>query len=395
MAAPNNAYRNKSLWMRGGTTNYEHKVAILQEDKATMLERFYLDDLVSVKVDGTNDGVIGAVIIGGDNEKMHNIATRGGVGRVRVNGQTARLLNDAGLNTRAKAEATAMRSRFINQGIEFDATITPGWYVPCALYVRFQKSGVSGWSEWFEARAFSQGNNYSGGVTYELERFWNMFDIFGSYAAGDVYTMQVKTTSPEGEWIGGTKSVTIVPQAVKMKRGASPQEAYESTTFYDVYPSTPFIDVGTFLYEDAGMELPLSGGYHMLDDSTSWYRLNTLGEIVEKGAYSPYPNFVYNIYVQRLGTGNKFGEFEVTGEIAASISGSGGYSGDVFVTVGTHDGSFGNFDTYQTFSFPSTYLNPGDSLPIYESGDIDESYASYIWGYRITVNSVILYQGSL
>src|SRR5690606_3667445 len=99
MAAPNNAYRNKSLWMRGGTTNYEHKVAILQEDKATMLERFYLDDLVAVKVDGTNDGVIGAVIIGGDNEKMHNITTRGGVGRVRVQGQTARLLNDAGLNT--------------------------------------------------------------------------------------------------------------------------------------------------------------------------------------------------------------------------------------------------------------------------------------------------------
>ena len=104
MAAPNNAYRNKSLWMRGGTTNYEHKTAILQEDKATMLERFYIDDLVSVKVDGTNDGVIGVVIIGGDNEKMHNITTRGGVGRVSVNGQTARLLNDAGLNTKGMSD---------------------------------------------------------------------------------------------------------------------------------------------------------------------------------------------------------------------------------------------------------------------------------------------------
>ena len=158
-----------------------------------------------------------------------------------------------------------------------------------------------------------------------------MVDIFSTYGAGDVHTIQIKTTSAEGEWIGGTQSVTIVPQAVEMERGSSPQAAYESTTFYDVYPSTPFIDVGTILYDDAGMSVPLLGGYHMLEDSTTWYRLNTLGEIVEKGAYSPSPNFVYDIYVQRLGTGTKFGEFEVTGEIAAPISGSGGYSGDVFV----------------------------------------------------------------
>lgn len=99
MSAPISAYRDGKLNMGQPSDPKSHLIAILQTSKAVMLSRFYLDELLPVKLPDGTDGVVGAVIIGGANEEMHNITTRGGGGRIMVAGQPARLLNDAGLNT--------------------------------------------------------------------------------------------------------------------------------------------------------------------------------------------------------------------------------------------------------------------------------------------------------
>lgn len=214
MAAPNNAYRNKSLWMRDGGVNYEHKTSILQEDKATMLERFYLDDLVVAKVDGTNDGVIGVVIIGGDNEKMHNIATRGGVGRVRVQGQTARLLNDAGLNTYGKSQSTMITrlSDSVDNGTglavapSLKISTKEGYYNPCDAII----------IEWGTSpEAFT----YSNDVTYKYRDLGTKDSDFYAPLSAAGYTpvvgstiyVRVKHTNEEGSRYSNTVSYVIPP----------------------------------------------------------------------------------------------------------------------------------------------------------------------------------------
>ena len=263
MAAPNNAYRNKSLWMRGGTTNYEHKTAILQEDKATMLERFYLDDLVSVKVDGTNDGVIGAVIIGGDNEKMHNITTRGGVGRVRVQGQTARLLNDAGLNTKGKSSEVPLDielgHRSAKTGIvKFKAA----YYLGSGAVdygIRFRQTG--GWQELYGDVPISPAG--------ELSRDFK----FPKLTPNASIEVQSFIRNAEGEYISNSVTSIVFTEAVMMSYDNVPYQGLcnaqkNTAVYYDVDEIT----IGTMFFTDSSMQVPApSGGY---SDGVNYYSYN-------------------------------------------------------------------------------------------------------------------------
>lgn len=89
--------------MNKSGVDYEHLTAILQEGNQVMKERFYLDELFVLRLEDGTDGVIGMVAEGSENEKMHNLNTRGGVGRAYKGGRVVRMLNDAGLNTKGSA----------------------------------------------------------------------------------------------------------------------------------------------------------------------------------------------------------------------------------------------------------------------------------------------------
>lgn len=143
MAAPIGAYRNRSLFARKGTADIEHLIAILQVSENVMKARFYLDDLVAAKLPDGTEGVAGAVIIGGANEAMHNLTTRGGsyYGDDEDDNKI-RLLNDAGLNTKGLVTD-------IHPELEGEAAIVkniPAFYgtTTIELYARHVDSGGSG-----------------------------------------------------------------------------------------------------------------------------------------------------------------------------------------------------------------------------------------------------------
>lgn len=287
MAAPSNAYRNKSLWMRGGTTNYEHKVAILQEDKATMLERFYLDDLVAVKVDGTNDGVIGAVIIGGDNEKMHNITTRGGVGRVRVQGQTARLLNDAGLNTKGNAtieDIIVQWGNLVALQIKYDSA----YYLSSSNLGLRWRVGGGAWSDVTLHTYLAQNSTLSlvGEFNPDLE-------------IGQSVELQLVHTNPEGTYY--SPSVNVVAgervQSFDAIRRNSPcsetGQTYETLwMFEDQVALLPTVTTeaavtGIYVYTDYTMTTVMPSGWYLGFADDKVFFVDTNGQITHYTICAP------------------------------------------------------------------------------------------------------------
>ena len=122
MSAPIIAYRTKSLFV----DSKEHLIAKLQVDYATMKSRFHLDEVLTVQIDETTNGVIGLVTIGGSNEAMHNITTRGGVGRIG----NMRMLNDGGLNTKGKITEFNIDTEVPNRTAKTnDIKFLTAWYI--------------------------------------------------------------------------------------------------------------------------------------------------------------------------------------------------------------------------------------------------------------------------
>lgn len=313
MAAPIEAYRNKSLWMRGGTTNYEHKVAILQVNKATMLARFYLDDLVVAKVDGTNDGVIGVVIIGGENEKMHNIATRGGVGRARVNGQTARLLNDAGLNTLGMTSqpTTITNPTIVDLPID-EFTSKSAFYSGGSFGVSISLDSGSTWSD-FEMGFHTQD-------TIELSGEINLGEVPGlPLKATDTVLLRTYHENEEGRKYSDTTPAYINAWLIPNMRyaGISSWPSQAIQVYGDIYAlektylgGTPY-PAGKLSNNPDGTSLVDSEGWFVNDDiwikytgaSPSQYEIVDFGPATPAGwppgdpAYNPYPPSFTSPYV--------------------------------------------------------------------------------------------------
>lgn len=266
MAAPINAYRNKSLWMRDGGVNYEHNTAILQVNKATMLDRFYLDEIMPA-----NDGVIGLVIIGGQNEQMHNIDTRGGVGRVRVNGQTARLLNDAGLNTLGKVLSfnppTDMDRD--NRTID-DVEFKTAYYLSGLVGIRYYQPEY-GTTEMEISDYISQNNTFT-----------RSYYLPGVYTRNPV-VVYAFVQNDEGEY--RTPAVYIDIEQYFLMMSYNPSSSFllcGMVRTNQIYPDTLEIGIGTQFYTDVNLTIKANtGGY---SDGQFYYTfINTTGvtEIVD------------------------------------------------------------------------------------------------------------------
>lgn len=193
MAAPAGAYRSKSLFIRDASGNKEHLCAILQVDRATMLSRFYLDGIIALKQPDGTDGVVGAVIIGGTNETMHNVATRGGVGRVRLPGGTARLLNDAGLNTYGFASLGSYITSWANH-LRMTINVLSAFYVNTDnVGIRYKKSTSPTWI------SFMFGTTLAENSSTQISQLINP-----ELTLGDTLQIQFITVNAEGTWYSPT-----------------------------------------------------------------------------------------------------------------------------------------------------------------------------------------------
>lgn len=193
MAAPAGAYRSKSLFIRDASGNKEHLCAILQVDRATMLSRFYLDGIIALKQPDGTDGVVGAVIIGGTNETMHNVTTRGGVGRVRLPGGTARLLNDAGLNTYALASLASYITSWANH-LRMNIDVLSAYYVNTDnVGIRYKKSTNPTWTSFMFGTTLPENNST------QITKFINP-----ELTLGDTLQIQFITVNAEGTWYSPT-----------------------------------------------------------------------------------------------------------------------------------------------------------------------------------------------
>src|SRR5690606_33551784 len=126
-------------------------VAKLDTSYSVMKSRFYLDDFVNI--DGV--GVIGCVTIGGANASMHNITTRGGVGR---NGNMI-LLNDAGLNTMGLGVYSGASVQ-LDVGILVSFYVNSAWYINTDYaYVKWRKNPSGAWQTNVTSTGFNKGTS--------------------------------------------------------------------------------------------------------------------------------------------------------------------------------------------------------------------------------------------
>jgi len=133
MAAPIEAYTGLSLF----TGDCEHRQAILDPNYSTFKTRFYLDEVI-----GGKSGVIGCVTPLGENAGYHNMATRGGKGRIG----SKIVLNDAGLNTLGKPTLNSNSLQWANN-VRNSYTFLSAYYVDSSFTgVRF-RVGAGAWTE--------------------------------------------------------------------------------------------------------------------------------------------------------------------------------------------------------------------------------------------------------
>lgn len=279
MAAPASAYRDGKLNMGQPSDPKSHLIAILQTSKSVMLSRFYLDELVSVKLPNGTDGVVGAVIIGGDNEEMHNITTRGGAGRVMVSGQPARMLNDAGLNTFGLSRIDGTKKHHSN----FIAVRLLGrasyYSLSSSWGLEFKKNSES----WAEASKLDLGA-LSAGQEVPLQYYVLRY----VYNLGDTLNIRSYHVNEEGTRYSDVVNVTLdLPPIIQqisafVDGGSSPcsdptEEPVvlmdnDTRTFLETFTSESNVNTGKYIYKGEPFNSPLDANGEFIPVPSGYYR---------------------------------------------------------------------------------------------------------------------------
>lgn len=398
MAAPRNTYRNYPLVNDGE----ESLVGVPTANKVTLLDRFYLDDILVIQkqdevTNATEYGIVGMVENGSQNYEMHN-ASRFFVLRGYENHI---MLNDAGFNTKGKAVSIEVKSRFEIDGVEFKGVYSSAWFVDGRIEVRFRKVGSMTFSDWKDAIAIPQKSGT--GLNFETSWIpWNVSELVPGFSVGDEIIVETRISNAEGvspEFAYATDSVIIKPYLIKLRRGINPSSAWNSSALYDVYPSTVQIDIGTIFYEDEDMQSVFQGGTYMEENDGSWWALDTFGVVTSKGYYNPTSDVIYQGSLYRDNTsGNKFGEY--TAQLFIRNNGSISITADpVTIVLGTLKTTetvikTDNLDeTFATHVFPQPTLAPSTETNEYKYDDIDIEYNYGTWVYIVLKNGVQIGQG--
>ncbi len=268
MEAPIQAYRDFALKVNRGSSEITTLCAIMQVSKTIMLQRFYLDELLSLSK-GT-DGVVGLVEVGGTNEKMHNITTRGGVLRLHNNGKTYRALNDAGLNTLGVANYNSVRNQH-GYGVIIRVYVKSAFYVDTNnISVKWKKTSASVYEE----------NYANGGLANQEEGY---FEVLLSspnivISGNENIDLFVLNHNNEGIYTSGDYVVFVPAPSNRFGYGNYGSVAYAD---YDplispnYYFSTNYIEIGMEMYRDENKTQNVFSGYYAND--TIWIKIETVG----------------------------------------------------------------------------------------------------------------------
>lgn len=253
MAAPANAYLNR-LGFKTSSTLYQMVAKFRKGSKAdngyydTTASRsadsavisalllniknwFHLDGIYNIGLTNYANGFVGYVIVGGSNEKYHNMATRGGHKIYGGNGTIYRVLNDAGLNT--KGYGNVSPDYAFDNLIKLVVAYVAPFYLSCTYTFQYKDKGGT----W---RTLS-GSDFNNRVVPAKGNLAFQTTGFGYISEGDgPFTMQCKLicTNDEGtvevsnsinvkataymyqmEAFGTSSSSTSVPQTVYSGNG--------------------------------------------------------------------------------------------------------------------------------------------------------------------------------
>lgn len=283
MAAPIGAYRNKSLFMNKSGVDYEHLTAILQEGDQVMKERFYLDELFVLRLEDGTDGVIGMVAEGSANEAMHNLTTRGGVGRAYKGGRVVRMLNDAGLNTLGTGYVNSVEYRWATDMGLNNSYFASYYNSTSNVGIRYKLATGSIWTTIMFDRGMSQQQS----ITDLFE-----FPITGRNT-GDVIEVQPININEEGVFYGSSTNIilgAVLGRLTLLKRSVacdptgqvSIEVYFDSENFYNNIGNVTESSTGSdiFLYINKKMSTPTGSGWYfgILPDKS--YYVDANGEII-------------------------------------------------------------------------------------------------------------------
>lgn len=277
MAAPSNAYRTKTVRLQK-ESEVTHLLAILQVDKATHLDRFYLDDILAVRLEDGTEGVIGIVNEGSNNFYMHN-TSRHGSGR---HGSEGIWLNDGGLNTLDKTLLGSngfltLWANYMRAHLEVKAS----WYNNTTAYgFEFKKPADSVWTRVALSPAVIPQKT-------TLSQNWRLPAGFEPLTN---YQIRFFNTNAEGTWINPTiYNVTtgpyIIEEQFQQRTVACTTTATEVILFI---PSSTRSTMATLtgtpvtadLYAWTGENFdtpPAQGWYFSHDDGYSYYYDSNFG----------------------------------------------------------------------------------------------------------------------
>lgn len=325
MSAPIIAYRTKSLFV----DSKEHLIAKLQVDYATMKSRFHLDELLTVQIDENTNGVIGCVTIGGANEAMHNITTRGGVGRIG----NMRMLNDAGLNTYATSYSDPFQVLRVDT-TSFSFDVISSYYSNTVRARLYYKYGVD-WLLHYDTNSINVPKNSTDTFT--------SINPFNGLKAGDFAEFKVVVTNEEGDKEVLLDSRIVQPTEPSISRYNTmwPSYAYNNTngtTTKEIQIGEWPFTIGTeILFTTAPTPLEDFSGYYIANDgsvdkwlkvekSGSKYYITSLG-LCQMGAYPfgdpgnsyPMPFTITGVKYSRAADYNDLHASCVLGDTGSSI----------------------------------------------------------------------------
>lgn len=264
MAAPIGAYRNKSLFMNKSGVDYEHMTAILQEGDQVMKERFYLDELFVLRLEDGTDGVIGMVGEGSENEKMHSLTTRGGVGRAYKGGRVVRMLNDAGLNTLGRVSNMVFTSNSVGN-ISFQGLFKSSYYNDTTAHSLDYKVNNQAWVS--IAIGFMAQN-----TEQVRSRALNPLALIKS---GDTISIKGVLTNEEGTNESTVISAIVTANVISAMYGSPASTASNPITMYAKEAHT-----FTAFYYDEQCLNPVADNYYVFGGY--WYQMQG-GIIVAEG----------------------------------------------------------------------------------------------------------------
>lgn len=271
MSAPIIAYRTKSLFI----DSKEHLIAKLQVDYATMKSRFYLDEVLTVQIDENTNGVIGCITIGGTNESMHNIATRGGVGRIG----NMIMLNDAGLNTKGNAIYSGVSVQ-LDVGILVTLYVNSAFYIDSDYaYVKWRKNPSGAWQTNTTSTGFDKNTSQEIGVfLYSASVVLN---------PGEYIDIIVGVSNAEGDK-ESTQITFQLPLAADLFGYAADYGSVAYFNYNNYPPSTYYFDnyvveVGTIISSNATSQINVPDGY--IANHVYWYKIEEVAGVSTVAKY--------------------------------------------------------------------------------------------------------------